>query len=250
MSGHSKWATIKRAKGAADAKRGKIFSVLSKDLTLAARDGGGDPAFNPRLRTVIAKAKAANMPADHVDRAIKKGTGELPGVTYEELLYEGYGAGGVGIIVEITTDNKNRSASEVRSTMSKNGGNLAGVGAVAFQFDRKGQFIIAADKIDEESLMDLALEAGAEDIQNEGDHFEVICPMSEYDSLSQALSDKGIETESSELAYIPNIEVPVSDKDAARKVLHLIEKLDDLEDVKAVHSNMDIAEGLLDGDDE
>jgi YebC/PmpR family DNA-binding regulatory protein len=249
MSGHSKWATIKRAKGAADAKRGKIFSVLSKDLTLAARDGGGDPAFNPRLRTVIAKAKAANMPADNVDRAIKKGTGELPGVTYEELVYEGYGAGGVGIIVEITTDNKNRSASEVRSTMSKNGGNLAGVGAVAFQFDRKGQFIIDSSKIDEEALMDLALEAGAEDIQNQGDHFEVICPLSEYDTLSQALSDKAIETESSELAYIPNIMVPVEDKDTARKVLHLIEKLDELEDVKAVYSNMDIAEDLL-GDDE
>lgn len=249
MSGHSKWATIKRTKGAADAKRGKIFSVLSKDLTLAARDGGGDPAMNPRLRTVIAKAKTANMPNDNVERAIKKGTGELPGVTYEELVYEGYGAGGVGIIVEITTDNKNRSASEVRSTMTKNSGNLAGVGSVAFQFDRKGQVIIDASKIDEEALMDLALEAGAEDIKNQGDHFEVICPMSEYDSLSQALSDKGIETDSSELAYIPNILVPVEDKDTARKVLHLIEKLDDLEDVKAVHSNMDIADDLL-GDEE
>jgi YebC/PmpR family DNA-binding regulatory protein len=249
MSGHSKWATIKRAKGAVDAKRGKIFSVLSKDLTLAARDGGGDPAFNPRLRTVIAKAKAANMPADNVDRAIKKGTGELPGVTYEEFVYEGYGAGGVGLIVEVTTDNKNRSASDVRSTMTKSGGNLAGVGAVAFQFDRKGQFIIDADKIGEEALMDLALEAGAEDIKNEGTHFEVICPLTEYDSLSQAFSDEGIETESSELAYIPNIMVPVDDKDIARKVLHLIEKLDDIEDVKAVHSNMDIAEDLLDEDE-
>jgi YebC/PmpR family DNA-binding regulatory protein len=249
MSGHSKWATIKRAKGAADAKRGKIFSVLSKDLTLAARDGGGDPNFNPRLRTVIAKAKAANMPADNVDRAIKKGTGELPGVTYEELLYEGYGAGGVGIIVEITTDNKNRSASEVRSTMSKNGGNLAGVGAVAFQFDRKGQFIIDAKQSDEETLMDIVLEAGAEDIKNEGDHFEVVCPMSEYDAVSQALSDKEIETESSELAYIPNILVPIQDKDTARKVLHLIEKLDDLEDVKAVHHNMELTDDLLGDED-
>jgi YebC/PmpR family DNA-binding regulatory protein len=250
MSGHSKWATIKRAKGAADAKRGKIFSVMSKDLTLAARDGGGDPGFNPRLRTVIAKAKAANMPADNIERAIKKGTGELPGVTYEELVYEGYGAAGVGIIVEITTDNKNRSASEVRSTMTKNGGNLAGVGAVAFQFDRKGQFIIDASKIDEESLMDLALEAGAEDIKNEGTHYEVICAISDYDALSQAFSEKEIETDSSELAYIPNILVPVEDKDTARKVLHLIEKLEDLEDVKAVHSNMDIADDLLDDEED
>jgi YebC/PmpR family DNA-binding regulatory protein len=245
MSGHSKWATIKRAKGAADAKRGKLFSVLSKDLTLAARDGGGDPAFNPRLRTVIAKAKAANMPADNVDRAIKKGTGELPGVTYEEIVYEGYGPGGVGIIVEITTDNKNRSASEVRSTMSKNNGNLAGVGAVAFQFDRKGQFIIDAAQTDEERLMDVVLEAGAEDIKNEGDHFEVICPLTEYDAVSQSLSENSIETESSELAYLPNVMVPIDDQDTARKVLHLIEKLDELEDVKAVHANMDIGDDLL-----
>ncbi|MGB0408783.1 MAG: YebC/PmpR family DNA-binding transcriptional regulator [Opitutales bacterium] len=249
MSGHSKWATIKRAKGAADAKRGKLFSVLSKDLTLAARDGGGDPDFNPRLRTCIQKAKAANMPADNIDRAIKKGTGELPGVTYEEIVYEGYAAGGVGLIVEVTTDNKNRSASEVRSTMSKHGGNLAGVGAVAFQFDRKGQFIIDARQIDEEALMDLALEAGAEDIKLEGAHFEVICPMSEYDALSQALSEKEVETESSELAYLPNILVPVDDKDTARKALHLIEKLDELEDVKAVHANMDLSEDLLAGEE-
>lgn len=249
MSGHSKWATIKRAKGATDAKRGKLFSVLSKDITLAARDGGGDPGFNPRLRTVIAKAKAANMPADNVDRAIKKGTGELPGVVYEEIVYEGYAPGGVGLIVEVTTDNKNRSASEVRSTMGKNGGNLAGVGAVAFQFDRKGQFIIDAKQIEEEALMDIALEAGAEDIKNEGDHFEVICPMSEYDNLTQAFSDKEVESESADLVYLPNILVPIDDKDTARKVLHLIELLDNLEDVKAVHSNIDLADDLL-GDDE
>ncbi|MEM8868682.1 MAG: YebC/PmpR family DNA-binding transcriptional regulator [Verrucomicrobiota bacterium] len=245
MSGHSKWATIKRAKGAADAKRGKVFSVISKDLTLAAKEGGGDPAFNPRLRTVIGKAKEANMPADNVERAIKKGTGELPGVVYEEIVYEGYGQGGVGLIVEVTTDNKNRSASDVRSTMSKNGGNLAGVGAVAFQFDRRGQFIIDAKQIEEEALMDLALEAGAEDIKNEGDHYEVICPMSEYDSLSQAFSEKELELVSSDLVYLPNVVVPVTDADTARKVLHLIDVLDGLEDVKAVHSNLDIADDLL-----
>ena len=245
MSGHSKWATIKRAKGAADAKRGKLFSVLSKDITLAARSGGGDPGFNPRLRTCIAKAKAANMPADNVERAIKKGTGELPGVTYEENLYEGYGAAGVGIIVEVTTDNKNRSASEVRSTMGKNGGNLAGVGAVAFQFDRKGQFIIEAEATDEDSLMEIALEAGAEDIKNEGDHFEILCALADYDTVSQALADKTIEPASSELAYLPNVMVPVADKDTARKVLHLVDKLDELEDVKAVHHNMELDDALL-----
>ena len=244
MSGHSKWATIKRHKAAVDAKRGKIFSVISKELTLAARDGGGDPEFNPRLRTLIQKAKASNMPADNVDRAIKKGTGELPGVVYEENLYEGYAAGGVGLIVEVTTDNKNRSASEVRSTMSKNGGNLAGVGAVSFQFERKGQFIIEADKIDEDSLMEIAIEAGAEDIKNEGDHFEVICPIGDYDKVSQELTAKEVDLASAELVYLPNIHVPIEDMDTARKVLHLIQVLEDLEDVKAVHSNMQLAEGL------
>jgi YebC/PmpR family DNA-binding regulatory protein len=249
MSGHSKWATIKRAKGATDAKRGKIFSVISKELTLAARSGGGDPGANPRLRTLVQKAKAANMPNDNVDRAIKKGTGELPGVVYEELLYEGYGAGGVGIIVEVTTDNKNRSASDVRSTMTKKGGNLAGVGSVSFQFDRRGQFIIDASKTDEETLMDIALEAGAEDIKNEGDHFEVICPMHAYDSVSQALTENGIESEESDLVYLPNLEVPITDKEIARKVLHLMSALDALEDVKAVHSNMDLADCILDDEE-
>ena len=244
MSGHSKWATIKRHKAAVDAKRGKIFSVISKELTLAARDGGGDPEFNPRLRTLIQKAKSSNMPADNVDRAIKKGTGELPGVVYEENLYEGYAAGGVGLIVEVTTDNKNRSASEVRSTMSKNGGNLAGVGAVSFQFDRKGQFIIEAEKIDEETLMEIAIEAGAEDIKNEGDHFEVICPIGDYDKVSQELTAKEVELASAELMYLPNVLVPVEDIETARKVLHLIQVLEDLEDVKAVHSNMELADGL------
>ena len=245
MSGHSKWATIKRAKGAADAKRGKLFSVLSKDLTLAARAAGGDPGFNPRLRTVIAKAKDANMPSDNIERAIKKGTGELPGVVYEEVVYEGYAQGGVGLIVEVTTDNKNRSASEVRSTMGKNGGNLAGVGSVAFQFNRVGQFIVDAKQTDEETLMDAVLEAGAEDIKNENDYFEVICPMTDYDTVSQALSDRKIETEESDLVYLPSVLVPIDDKESARKIRHLVEALEDLDDVKAVHSNMDLAEGVL-----
>ena len=189
------------------------------------------------------------MPNDNVERAIKKGTGELPGVVYEEIVYEGYAPSGVGLIVEITTDNKNRSASEVRSTMGKNGGNLAGVGAVSFQFVHVGQFIIDAKQTDEETLMDVALEAGAEDIKNEGDHFEVICPMAAYDTVSQALTSKGIESEQSDLVYLPNITVPISDKETARKVLHLIEILDALEDVKAVHSNLDLADGVLDDEE-
>lgn len=165
MSGHSKWATTKRHKAAVDAKRGKIFSSISKDLTLAAKDGGGDPTTNARLRMLIQKAKQANMPADNVDRAIKKGTGELPGVVYEQLLYEGYGPGGIGIIVEVTTDNKNRAASDVRSTFTKNGGNLATPGALQFSFTKQGQFIISADKTTEDALMEIVLDAGAEDIK-------------------------------------------------------------------------------------
>lgn len=249
MSGHSKWATIKRHKAAVDAKKGKIFSVLSKDLTLAARDGGGDPEFNPRLRTMMAKAKAANMPADNVDRAIKKGTGELPGVVYEEIVYEGYAPGGVGLIVEVTTDNKNRSASEVRSTMGKLGGNLAGVNAVSFQFERKGQFMIDAEQIGEEALMETVLEAGAEDVKNHGDHFEVISALTDYDTVWQALQDAGIETASAELVYLPNVPMPVEDRETVRKVLHLIEKLEELEDVRAVHSNLDIPEGLFEAEE-
>ena len=245
MSGHSKWATTKRHKAAVDAKRGKIFNVISKELTLAARDGGKDPEFNPRLRTLITKAKQANMPADNIDRAIKKGTGELAGVTIEELLYEGYGPGGVGLIVEVTTDNKNRSASEVRSTFSKGGGNLAGAGALAFNFKRKGQILLSREKIDEDSLTELALQNDAEDIVTEKEHYEIICETSQYDRLAEAFEKAGIETDSSELAYLPNNFVPISDEDTARKIFKLIEALEDLEDVKAVHGNYDMNEALL-----
>lgn len=245
MSGHSKWATTKRHKAAVDAKRGKIFSVISKELTLAARDGGKDPEFNPRLRTLITKAKQANMPADNIDRAIKKGTGELAGVTIEELLYEGYAPGGVGLIVEVTTDNKNRSASEVRSAFSKGGGNLAGAGALAFNFKRKGQILLSREKIDEDSLTELALENDAEDIVTEKEHYEIICETSQYDRLAEAFEKAGIETDSSELAYLPNNLVPISDEDTARKIFKLIETLEDLEDVKAVHGNYDMDEALL-----
>ena len=246
MSGHSKWATTKRHKAAVDAKRGKIFSVISKEITLAARDGGKDAEFNPRLRTLIAKAKQSNMPADNIDRAIKKGTGELGGVIIEELLYEGYGPSGVGLIVEVTTDNKNRSASEVRSTFSKAGGNLAGAGALAFNFKRKGQILIAKEKIEEDALTELALENDAEDVIVEDEHYEVICETTYYDKIAEALSNVSVEPDSSELAYLPNNLVEVSDEDAARKILKLVENLEELEDVKAVHSNYDIDDALLD----
>jgi YebC/PmpR family DNA-binding regulatory protein len=245
MSGHSKWATTKRHKASVDAKRGKIFSVLSKEITLAARDSGKDPEFNPRLRTLITKAKQSNMPADNIDRAIKKGTGELGGVTFEELLYEGYAPGGVGLIVEVTTDNKNRSASEVRSTFSKGGGNLAGAGALAFNFKRKGQFLIAKEKIEEDALTELALENDAEDIIVEEEHYEVICETAHYDQISDALSTVSVLPDSSELAYIPNNLVQVTDEDTVRKILKLVDNLEELEDVKAVHGNYDIDDALL-----
>jgi len=246
MSGHSKWATTKRHKAAVDAKRGKIFSVISKEISLATRDGGKDPEFNPRLRTLILKAKQSNMPSDNIDRAIKKGAGELGGITIEELLYEGYAPGGVGLIVEVTTDNKNRSASEVRSTFSKGGGNLAGVGALAFNFKRKGQFLLALEKIAEDELTELALENEAEDVLIEDDHYEVICEVSEFDRLAEAFENKGIEPDSSELAYIPNTLVTIEDEETARKILNLIESLEDLENVKSVHGNYDMNKALLD----
>ena len=245
MSGHSKWATTKRHRAAVDAKRGKIFSVISKEISLATRDGGKDPEFNPRLRTLILKAKQANMPSDNIDRAIKKGAGELGGITIEELLYEGYGPGGVGLIVEVTTDNKNRSASEVRSTFSKGGGNLAGVGALAFNFKRKGQFLLALDKIAEDELTELALENEAEDVLVEDDHYEIICEVADFDRLAEAFEKKGIEPDSSELAYLPNTLVTIEDENIARKIMSLIESLEELEDVKSVHGNYDMNKALI-----
>lgn len=245
MSGHSKWATTKRHKAAIDAKRGKIFSAISKDLTLAARNGGGDPEFNPRLRTFIAKAKGANMPADNIDRAIKKGTGELPGVEYFELLYEGYGPGAIGIVVEVTTDNKNRAASEVRSTFSKYGGNLAQPGALQHFFSKQGQFLIDADKASEDKLIEIGLENGVEDIINNGDHFEMRCDISEFDTLASALNSAGIEPDSAELAYIPGTLTPLDEKDTVQKLLRLLGALEELDDVQNVYDNSEFDDALV-----
>lgn len=238
MSGHSKWATTKRHKAAVDSKRGKLFSIIGKELTIAARESGGDPAFNPRLRACIAKAKAANMPAENVTKAIRKGTGELPGVTIEEGCYEGYGPGGIGIIVEVATDNKNRTVSEVRSTFSKFGGNLAVNGALSFSFQRRGQFIIGKATIDEEKLMELALDAGAEDIISDGDSYEVLCPVAIFYDLCQAFERAGVVCETAQLAYIPNTIVELPDEAVAQKAITLLERLEDLEDVTNVYSNM------------
>lgn len=249
MSGHSKWSTIKRKKGAADAKRGQIFSRLSKEITLAAKNGGGDPDMNPKLRTVLLKARAENMPVENTERAIKKGTGELPGVVYEEFVYEGYAPHGVAAIIEVTTDNKNRAASDVRSTFSKNGGNLAGAGAVAFMFQRTGQFIISKDKADEETLMDIVLEAGAEDLKVEEEYFEVLAPLTEFDNVSQALSQAGIEPDNAELAYLPENLTPISSAEDAKQVLRIIDALDDLDDVQNVFHNADIPEAFMPDDE-
>lgn len=217
---------------------------------MAARSGGGDADMNPRLRTVLQKAKAANMPNENVQRAIKKGTGELPGITIEEVLYEGYGPGGVAMMIEVATDNTNRSVSEVRSTLTKNGGNLGGSGAVAYNFSRMGQFVIAADKTDEEALMESTLEAGAEDILSEDDHFEVRCPICEYEKVSRALEEAGIEPDSSELAYIPENLVPVTDVEDAKRILRVIDLLEDLEDVQNVYANFDMADSILEATEE
>lgn len=245
MSGHSKWHTTKRHKAVIDAKRGKIFSVLAKEITLAARAGGGNPESNARLRTLMDKARAANMPSDNIKRAVQKGTGEIPGVVYEEIVYEGYAPGGVGLIIEVTTDNKNRAAAEVRQAFNDNGGNMAQTGAVSHSFQKKGQFLVGSAQIGEDALMELALEAGAEDIVNNGDHFEVLCPVSAYDSVSKALQEKGIKPESGELAYVASIGVPVGDAAVAKQVLELIDALEALDDVKAVHGNHEIDEKLM-----
>ncbi|TVR49179.1 MAG: YebC/PmpR family DNA-binding transcriptional regulator [Puniceicoccaceae bacterium] len=239
MAGHSKWAQIKRSKAVVDAKRGKIFSRISKDISLAAREGGGDPAMNPRLRTILLKAKQANMPADNIDRAIKKGTGELPGVSYEQLVYEGYAPGGVAVIVEVTTDNKNRTASEVRSLFSKYNGNLAGAGAVSFLFNRQGQFLVSREAVSEDRLMEVCLEAGAEDIRTHPEFYEVLAPVASYEAVSHALEEAGIACESSELAYLPQTQVPIADLDTARQVNRLVEVLDEQEDVQNVFHNAD-----------
>ena len=244
MSGHSKWSTIKRAKGANDAKRGKIFSKYSRDLTLAAKAGGGDPDANARLRTLILKAKGENMPVDNIERAIKKGTGDLPGVSYEDNTYEGYGPGGVAFMIKCTTDNKTRTSQDVRSILSKHGGNLASTGAVSFQFLHMGQFLIAKDQTGEDALMEVALEAGAEDVITSDDGYEVRCEIAEFDNVIHALDQAGITAASSEIAYIPTTMTPVDDIGLARSVQKLQDALDDNDDVQSIFSNEELADDV------
>ena len=234
MSGHSKWATIKHAKGIADAKRGKIFTKFIKEISIAARMGGGDPNSNPRLRTVIIKARAANMPKDNIERAIKKGTGEDGGAAYEELLYEGYAAGGVAVMVEVLTDNKNRAAADVRNIFTKNGGNLGTSGSVSRMFQRKGTIEFDAEKVSEDEVMEVALEAGADDIVNEDGVITVTTTPDAFSGVAEALQEKGFETLSADVGLVPDAYTPV-DKDTAAKVQRLIDRLEDNDDVQNVY---------------
>lgn len=242
MAGHSKWANIKHRKGRQDAARGKLFAKLAKTIEVAAREGGGDPGFNPTLATAVDKAKAASMPNDNIDRAIKRGTGEVEGAVYEEMWYEGYGPGGVALYVQILTDNRNRAASDVRSTFTRAGGNLGEPGSVAYLFDQKGLLIATGS---EEEVIMAALEAGAEDVRDAGDGtFEVITDPSDLRPVKQQMTDAGIEIDSADVTQLPSAVIPVGESDA-KKLLRLIDALDDLDDVQAVFSNYDIEDEVM-----
>jgi len=244
MSGHSKWSTIKRKKGATDAKRGKIFTKLIKEITVAARMGGGDPNANPRLRTAIAAAKTENMPKDNIERAIKKGTGALEGVSYEEVYYEGYGPGGAAVLVESFTDNKNRTVADVRHLFSKSGGSLGEAGCVAWMFEKKGLFILQKEDVDEETLMEAVLEAGGEDIHDEESTFEVTTALEDFDAVKKALDDRELRYLLAEVTMVPKTTVKLEDKEA-EQMLRLVEGLEDSDDVQKVYSNFDISEETL-----
>lgn len=244
MSGHSKWAGIKHKKALIDSKRGKVFSRLAKEIIVAAKFGGGNVEMNAKLRLVVTKAKEANMPNDNIERAIKKGTGELPGVSYEQSNFEGYGPGGVAIVVETLTDNKNRTTSEIRNLFSKRGGNLAGAGSVSWLFARKGFIVVSKAKIEEDKLMTIAIDAGAEDFKAEDDTYEIITDMKDYENVRAALKAKGIEWESSEITMIPSTYVKV-DGSQAEQVLSLMELLEEHEDVQNVYGNFDIPDEIL-----
>ena len=241
MSGHSKWHTIKHKKGAADAKRGKVFTRIIKELTVAARNGGGDVNMNPRLRTIVADAKAQNMPRENIDRAIRRGTGEEPGVSYEDVMYEGYGPGGVAILIETLTDNKNRTVGEIRHMLGKHAGNLAAENSVAWMFSRKGQLIVEKGKADEEALLNAALDAGADDMSDDGSAWEIISPPESFEKVRDAVKALGVEPASAEVAMIPQNYIKLQGKEA-QQMLKLFEALDDHDDVQHVWANFDIEE--------
>ena len=244
MAGHSKWSQIKRKKAVTDAKRGQMFTRLIRELTVAARESGGDPNFNPRLRLAVDTAKAANMPQDNIDRAIKRGTGELEGVKYEEVSYEGYGPGGVALFIETLTDNQKRTVADVRHSLEKHGGNLGTSGSVAWQFDRKGQIYVDANRYVEDAVLEAALEAGAEDVTLEGDEFIVTTEVTTFHQVQEGMKSGGIEFAQAELSWIAKNEVDVTGKEAER-LLRLLDALDDSDDVQKVYSNGNIDEDVL-----
>jgi len=243
MSGHSKWATIKHKKGALDAKRGKIFTRLIKEISIAAKNGG-DPDTNPRLRTAILAAKGENMPADNIKRAIQRGTGELPGVNYEEFSLEGYGPGGVAVLLDINTDNRNRTVSEIRHAFGKNGGNMAEAGAVSWMFHKKGDIVVPKSAAKEDDLMAIVLEAGAEDLRDDGDNWEILSDTSAYEAVLEAVKKAGITPSSSSVTMIPQNYIKLEGS-AASTMIRLMEVLEDHDDVQNVHSNFDIDQKLL-----
>ena len=244
MSGHSKWSTIKRKKGKADAERGKIFTRLIKDITLAARNGGGDENANPRLRSAVAAAKTANMPAANIDRAIKKGTGELPGVVYEEGTLEGYGPAGVALYIEILTDNRNRTVADVRHNLTKHGGNLAESGAVAWMFEKKGLITVPSEDLDEEEILMVVMDAGAEDLKSEEDFFEITSSAEDLENVKTTLESSQIKYDSANLTMYPKNTIKVEGKDA-ETLLKILDALEDLDDVQNVYSNFDIDMSIL-----
>jgi YebC/PmpR family DNA-binding regulatory protein len=241
MSGHSKWHTIKHKKGAADAKRGKAFTRIIKELTVAARNGGGDPGMNPRLRTIIADAKANNMPRENIERAIRRGTGEEPGVIYEEITYEGYGPGGVALLIQSLTDNKNRTVGEVRFMLGKYNGNLAAENSVAWMFSRKGQIFVEKGKHDEDTLLNAVLDAGADDMSDEGEAWQIVCAPEAFEAVREAIKGLGIEPASAEVAMVPQNYIKLQGSEA-RTMLKLMEALEDHDDVQHVWANFDIEE--------
>lgn len=243
MGGHSHWSTIKRHKAGVDAKRGKLFTKIIREITIAAR-AGGDPDGNPTLRTCIAKAKEANMPADTIKRAIQRGTGEIPGAQYEEFTLEGYGPGGTALLMEITTDNRNRTVAEIRSLLGKNNGNMAEAGAVAWQFDKKGLFVVEGDPVEEDRLLTVALEAGAEDVKHTESGFEVITDPADFEAVKEALQKANIPTSLAEVTYIPQNQIKLEEK-AAEQMLKLMEILEDHDDVQKVHANFDIPDEVM-----
>ncbi len=243
MSGHSKWATIKHKKGALDAKRGKIFTRLIKEISIAAKSGG-DPDMNPRLRTAVAAAKAENMPADNIKRAIQRGTGELPGVSYEEFSLEGYGPGGVAVLLDISTDNRNRTVSEIRHAFGKNGGNMAEAGAVSWMFSKKGDIVVPKSAAKEDDLMGIVLDAGADDLRDDGENWEVLTSPSSYEAVLEAVKKAGITPASASVAMIPQNYIKLEGQ-AASTMIGLMEALEDQGDVQNVHSNFDIDQKVL-----